>query len=210
MKKILYICTAMFLLLGVTSCEKDNVWGDGLPEMEHVYYVGFYKTNVNTDYLSYEIAADGLARWRFGSSATAGTWANTSEVNVTGPIPLQFHSERVRTYNPVNYFWVTNNGTSSTLTAGKDYSVTTESGATITPDAQGAYSVTWEQAKKGIQNIKIKRLSSVKGSLKVNVLDPAKGTPNASDITTTVNNHTNDYEIRGFTFDYNKVTVTFN
>ncbi|GHU78890.1 hypothetical protein FACS1894145_1870 [Bacteroidia bacterium] len=203
MKKILFICATLFLFC-MTGCEKDNIWGDGLPEMEHVYYIGFLKTNVNADALNYEIAADGSARWRINT----GTWNNTSEVNVSSPIPLQFHSERVRSYDAVTYFWVTNNG--SDLKAGTDYSVMTESGAAITPDGQGAYSVTWSQAKKGVQNIKIKRLSSAKGTLRVNVLDPAKGTPNASDITTTVNNHTNEYEIRGLTFDFNKVTVGFN
>jgi hypothetical protein len=195
----------MAVLFCMTGCEKDNIWGDGLPEMEHVYYIGFYKTNVNTDALNYEVAADGSSRWRINT----GTWTNTDEANVTSPVPLQFHSERVRSYDAVNYFWVTNNGT-STLTAGTDYSVVNESGAAIAPDAQGGYPITWPQAKKGIQNIKIKRLSSANGSLRVNVLDPSKGTPNASDISTTVNNHANDYEVRGFTFDFNKVTVTFN
>jgi len=205
MKKILFICATMFLLLCTTACEKANDWGDGLPEMEHVYYVGFYKSNVNTDALNYEIAADGSARWRINT----GTWNNTNEVNITSPVPLEFHSERVRSYDAVTYFWVTNNGT-STLTADTDYSVLTETGATITPDAQGAYSVVWPQTKKGIQNIKIKRLTSKSGSLRINVLNPALGAPDASNISTTVNNHTNDYEVRGFSFDYNKVTVTFN
>ncbi|MDR1370524.1 MAG: hypothetical protein LBJ72_10455, partial [Dysgonamonadaceae bacterium] len=74
----------------------------------------------------------------------------------------------------------------------------------------GAYSLTWPETRKGIQNVKIKRLTSAKGSLRVNVLNPANGTPNASDLSTTVNNKADQYEIRGLTFDYNKVTVTFN
>jgi hypothetical protein len=37
MKKILFICAAMFLLIFTIACEKVNDWGDGLPEMEHVY-----------------------------------------------------------------------------------------------------------------------------------------------------------------------------
>lgn len=205
MRKILFVCATMFLLLYTTSCEKYNVWSDGLPEMENVYYVGFYKSNINTDALNYEIAANGSARWRINT----GTWNNTGESNITSLIPLEFHSERIRSYDAVTYFWITNNGTSA-LTAGRDYSVMTENGTAIMPDGQGAYSVTWLQARKGIQNVKIKRLTSNQGSLKVNVLNPALGTPDASNISTTVNNHTNDYEVRGFTFDYNKVTVTFN
>jgi len=205
MNKIFFICATMFLFLCTTSCERYNTWGDGLPEMENVYYIGFYKSNVNTDALNYEIAADGTARWRINT----GAWTNTGEINVTSLIPLEFHSEKIRSYDVVTLFWITNDGT-STLTAGADYSVVTETDAAIAPDAQGAYSVTWSQAKKGVQNVKIKRLTSKTGTLKVNVLNPAAGTPNASDLSTTVNNHTNDYEVRGFTFDYNKVTVTFN
>ena len=205
MRKIIFACVTMLILVCTTSCEKYNVWGDGLPEMENVYYVGFYKSNINTDALNYEIAADGSARWRINT----GAWNNTGENNITSLIPLEFHSEKVRSYDAVTYFWITNDGTSA-LKAGTDYSVLTESGAAITPDAQGAYSVSWPQAKKGVQNVKIKRLTSTTGTLKVNVLNPASGTPNASDLSTTVNNHTNDYEVRGFTFDYNKVTVTFN
>ena len=202
MNKILLICATIFLLICTTSCETVEDWGDGLPEMEHVYYIGFYKSNVNTDNLNYEIAANGAARWRINT----GTWINTNEVSISSLIPLQLHSERVRSYDAVTYFWVKNNGT-STLTAGTDFSVLTESGANITPDAQGRYSVTWPQTKKGIQNIKIKRLTSKAGVLKVNTLPAAA---NASDISTTVNNQTNDYEIRGLSFDFDRVTVTFN
>ena len=137
MKKIVFICATMFLLLCTSACEKVNEWGDGLPEMEHVYYIGFYKSNVNTDALNYEIAADGSARWRINT----GTWNNTGETNITSPVPLQFHSERVRSYNAVTYFWITNVGASN-LKAGTDFSVTNENGAAITPDAQGAYSIT--------------------------------------------------------------------
>jgi len=206
MKKILFICITG-LLFFMSSCEKDNTWGDGLPEMEHVYYIGFYKTNVNTDYLTYEVAANGDTQWKYGSSATNGTFTAT-DAKWEIAVPFQFHSERVRSYDSVIYFWVTNNSESN-LAAGTDYSVIDENGSVITPDAQGAYSLTWAQTKKGVQNIKFKRLTSATGSLKVNVLDPAKGAPNANDLTTTVNNHTNDYEVRGFTFDFNKVTINF-
>jgi len=202
MNKILLICATMFLLICTTSCKTIDEWGDGLPEMEHVYYIGFYKSNVNTDNLNYEIASSGSARWRINT----GTWNNTNEAFISSPIPLQLHSERIRSYDAVTYFWVTNNGTSS-LTAGTDYSVLTESGIVIAPDAQGRYSLTWPQTKKGVQNVKIKRLTSKAGELKVNTLPAAA---NASDISTTVNNHANEYEIRGLSFDYNRVTVLFN
>jgi len=207
MKKILFIVATIVVLVS-TGCETHNIWGDGLPEMEHVYYVGFYKTNIQTDFLSYEIAQNGNARWRFGTNATTGTWVTTGEQWVA-TVPIQFHSERVRSYNAVTYFWITNDG-SSVLTAGTDYTVTLENGNILTPDANGAYSLTWLQTKKGIQNVKIKRsAASHNGALKINVLNPANGTPNSSNISTTVNNKTAEYEIRGFTMDYNKTTITF-
>jgi len=208
MKKIIiFISASICLLLCITACERYNTWPDGLPEMENVYYIGFYKSNVNTDSLNYEIATDGSARWRINAT----TWNNTDEINITSPIPLEFHSEKIRSYDVVTYFWIANSPYVSTkLTAGTDYSVMTENGVEITPDAQGVYSVTWQQAKKGIQNVKIKRLTSAQGWVKVYVLNPALGAPNASDLSTTVNNHTNDYEVRGFTFDYSKVNIWFN
>ena len=205
MKKILFICATWFLLLFTTGCDTIDTWPNGLPEMQNVFMIGFFKSNVNTDALNYEIAADGSARWRINT----GMWTNTDEKNISSPIPLQLSSEQVRSFDVISYFWITNDG-SSTLAAETDYSVTTENGTAIAPDGNEAYSVTWPQAKKGVQNVKIKRLSAKTGVLKVNVLNPANGTPSASDISTTVNNHTNDYEVRGMTFDYNKVTVTFN
>ena len=207
MKKILFI-VAMAIGLLSTGCEIHETWDDGLPEMEHVYYVGFYKSNINTDYLSYEVAKSGAARWRFGASLTAGTWQSTDEQWVA-TVPFQLHSERVRSYDAVTNFWIANDGESA-LTAGSDYTVSLENGTALTPNANGIYSLTWPQTKKGIQNVKIKRsASSPNGVLKVYVLDPAKGTPQQSDISTTVNNKATEYEIRGFSFDYSKVTVTF-
>jgi len=207
MKKILFIVTLAVALIS-TGCEIHNVWDDGLPEMEHVYYIGFYKSNINTDYLSYEVAPNGGARWRFGASLTAGTWISTDEQWVA-TVPFQFHSERIRTYDAVTYFWVVNDEASA-LTAGSDYTVSLENGTALTPNANGAYSLTWPQTQKGIQNVKVKRsASSPNGVLKVYVLDPANGTPQQNDISTTVNHTAAEYEIRAFTFDYAKVTVTF-
>lgn len=205
MKRIRFICAIAFVSLA-TGCEKDNVWGDGLPEMEHVYYIGFHKTNVYNDALNYEIAADGSARWRIN----AGAWTNTDEKNVSGHVPLQFHSERIRSYDAVTNFWVSNDA-GSNLVAGTDFSVADADGTAIAPSAAGRYSLTWYQTKKGIRSIKIKRLSRATGVLKVNVLDPASGVPDASKPEeTTINNATSEYQVRGFSFDFNKVTVTFN
>lgn len=47
MKKIALI-VATGLLFFLPGCNTIDTWGDGLPEMEHVYYIGFKKTNVNS------------------------------------------------------------------------------------------------------------------------------------------------------------------
>ena len=207
MKKILFIIATAVVLL-TTGCEVHELWDDGLPEYEHVYYIGFHKTNIYTDYLSYEIAQNGNARWRYGANATVGTWAVTGEQWVA-TIRLQFYSERVRTYDAVTYFWVYN-VEESALTAGADYTVTLEDGTVLTPNATGAYSITWPQTKKGFQNIKIKRsATSPNGTLRLNLYNPANGMPVMTDLSTTIQNKTAEYEIRCMTHDTDRLTVTF-
>ena len=206
MKKIIYAFFALTCLFYSTGCDTIDDWTTD-PALEHIYYVGFYKTGVFSDALNYEIAGNGTARWRINT----GAWTVTGTDGISSNIPFQFHSERVRSYSAVTYFWVTNDGASD-LRAGTDYVVVDEAGNTIN-QTDGKYSVTWPQTKKGIQNVRIKRLTSATGSLKVNTLDPSKGTPSTADdkyIEATRNNLANEYEVRGLTHDFNKVTVTFN
>ena len=204
MKTIIKYIIVASVAICSTGCEVHELWDDGRPDLEHVYYLILNQPNNQTDYLSYEIAQNGDARWRFGANATSGTW-QASEQWVAS-IPFSFRSERVRTYDVVSYFYVV-----STLTAGTDYTVTREDGTVLTPGANGAYSVTWPQAIKGDQNIRIKRTQgSPNGTIRVQTFDPAKGIPVTSDVTTLVNNKTTDYEVRCSTYDINKVMVTFN
>lgn len=205
MKKLTYIFAAIITAFCLASCG-DNDWTTD-PALEHLYYVGFYKTGVFSDQLNYEIAANGTARWRINS----GTWNVTGTDNISSEIPFQFHSERVRSYDAVTYFWVSNSA-SSNLTVGTDYVVVDASGNAINL-TDGKYSITWAQARKGIQNIRIKRLTAATGVLKVNTLDPSKGTPSTSEEDyreSTLNSKSEHCEVRGLTHDFNKVTVTFN
>ncbi len=207
MKKILFIITAAVVLM-MTGCEGYRVWDDGLPEMEHVYYIGFFKTNIAADHLSYEVAQNGDARWRFGANATTGTWRPTDEQWVAS-VPIQLYSERVRNYDAVSFLWVYNLEGSS-LIAGTDYTVMLEDGTKLTPNADGAYSVTWPETRKGVQNIKIKRSpTSPSGKLRANLYNPTKTTPIMTDLSTTIQNQTAEYEIRCMTHDNNRVTITF-
>jgi hypothetical protein len=205
MKKTIYAFAVMAAMISVSGC-KDDAWSSD-PALEHIYYVGFFKAGVFSDALNYEIATDGTARWRVNTAA----WTVTGSDGVSSDIPFEFHSERVRSYDVTTFFWVSNDGTSA-LVAGTDYAVLNESGATIQP-ADGKYPLAWPQAKKGKQTVRIKRLTSKQGVLKINTLDPAKGAPATTEDKyreSTLNNKTGEYEVRGLSHDFNKETVTFN
>jgi hypothetical protein len=201
--------TALVAIVVATGCEKDNIWGDGDPAMEHIYYVGFFKstpgstTTVFSDYYICEIESDGAARWGLlnDNGKTYGTtargWVTSAEAN-TVQVEIQLHSERVRSYDAVSYFWIVNDAANATpLVAGTDYTVSFE-GQTLTPDGAGTYSLTWAQTKKGVKAVKVTRNTAATGLLYVNLLNPdITGAPSSMDLTTTVNHHADEYEIRG-------------
>ena len=213
MKNIVKLISAAILLLAVSGCDPYGTWPEGLEELEHTYYVSNVKTGNGTEQdLQHEIAANGTAtfmlRIHYNPAPPAGTplfeWITSPENNVTCPIRMRFISERVRTYDAVSYFWVETR--SGGLAAGTDYEVLTESGAKLSPNAQGAYSITWPQAKKGEQSVKIRRLSSAVGELRVMYLDRSKfagANPNRNNLDELLNNQTSDFTIRGFWHDYN-------
>lgn len=205
MKKIIEFMVIAAVLCCLSSCEVHEIWGDGRPDLEHVYVLLLDQPDNQVDWLSYEVAQNGDSRWRYGASATSGTWKASSEQWVAS-IPFSFRSERVRSYDVVSFVWL-----ESVLTAGTDYVVTREDGTVITPDANGGYPLIWPQAKKAVQSIKIKRMQgSPNGTVRVQTFNPAKGVPVISNMASLVNNKTAEYEVRCATLDVNKVTITFN
>ncbi len=213
MKNIIITICAAILLLSVAGCHPYNTWPDGLPELEHTYYVSNVKTGNGTEQdLQHEIAANGTARFmkriHYNPAPPAGTplfeWITSSENNVTCPIDIRFVSERVRSYDAISYIWVeTRNGG---LTAGRDYTVHAADGTPLPLSAQGTYSLTWPQAKKGQQSIKIKRLTSTVGELRVMYLDRSKfagANPDRNSMEELTNIKTNDFTVRSFWHDYN-------
>jgi len=210
MKKILFILLAPMLIF-LVSCEKDNVWGDGLAKYDNTYYVTSYK-DTYSNFLTYEIANDGSTRSKEGSNATNGTFGDYGKawqsVGTTGKVnvPFWLNSERTALYNPVSFVWIT---VTNALVAGTDYQVISASGTTLVPNSSGAYEMTWPQAKKGMQSLVIQRLSTKTGRLTLNVLNPSGGVINTNDISLFVNNHTDQYEIRGISNDYNHTFVDF-
>ena len=205
MKRIIeFIVIAAATVLFMTGCDVHDSWGDGRPDLEHTYILFVDQPDNQNDFLSYEVAQNGDAKWRFGT-ATSGTWQPYDEKWVA-KVPFDFRSERIRTYDVVSYIWI-----ESTLTAGVDYVVSLENGTPMTPDANGGYTLMWPQAKRGNVIVNIKRIQgSPNGTLKVQTFDRAKGIPVISDMTSLINNKTAEYEVRSASLDVNKVTVTFN
>lgn len=170
MKKILFLLMAT-ICLTLAGCGDDD-WGNGDPAMEHIYYFGFED-------------------W--------GKLKNDVVFNVNQgtilDIPVQFHSERVRSYDVTVYYYV-----SGDLVRGKDYEIVDENGTVLSPNANGAFTMEWPQAKKGVKNIRVKALNGSTGSFKVLTFDPNDS--EEISYTHTTNSITDDYEVRAFTQNY--------
>jgi hypothetical protein len=214
------------ILFFIVSCEKDNVWGEGLEKDKNTFYVTNYK-DTYSNFLTYEIAANGTTRSKEGSNNTNGTfgdygsaWQSTGTVNQVN-VPFWLNSEQTTSYNPTSFVWVS---PSAGLVAGTDYQVLSASGAVLSPSAgitgkvgviphdtiygAGAYEMNWPKSQKGIQSLVIKRLSTKTGRLTLNVLNPLI-TMNTNDVSLFVNIHTDQYEMRGISMDFNHLFVDF-
>ncbi len=220
MKKI--IIAIITIACFFTGCEKFDQWGDGRSDLEHTYIVMMDHPEHNSYFYTYQIDADGASRWRNNSGAAAGAWIPTDEQYVAS-IPVRLYSERVRSYDVVTYIWLWDDNSENvsftplipnSLTAGTDYVVTLENGTVIQQAANGGYPITWPQAKKGIQNIKIKRTAgSPAGRLLVNTFKgpvSPKEVPTVSVIESFVNNETSEYAVRININEVNKRRVIFN
>jgi hypothetical protein len=120
----------------------------------------------------------------------------------TVEVPMQFWCEFVRSYDVETYYYVAGN-----LERGKDYEIVDASGNTMQPNSDGAFVMTWPNAKKGVQNIYIKALNGSKGSFLLQTFNPNSGvTLTNQDVNTTIQNKTDNYEVRIFTQNY-KVTI---
>jgi hypothetical protein len=178
MKKLLFIFIALVSAI-LFSCEKET-WSEGDPAMEHVYYYGF-------------------ENW--------GTYKNDLKFTVnrgaTLLVPVQFHSERVRAYDVTTYYYV-----AGTAVRGTDYQIVDESGSVLQPDANGAFAMNWPEAVKGVKNIYVKALNGAAGTFTLLTYNPNAEIPiSNTDVSTTTNNLTEDYEVRAFSQNY-KVAVT--
>lgn len=176
MKKILLILTVISLSCILTNCSDDDKWGDGESSMEHVYYIGFQDWGKLKNDVIFNVKAGDVQS-----------------------IPVQFHSERVRSYDVVTYYYV-----SGTPVSGVDFQIVDESNNVLQPNETGAYKIDWPKAAKGVKNIYIKALKASAKPLTVLTFDPNAGEISHPENIT--NSKTNDYEVRAFSQNY-KVTV---
>ncbi len=182
MKKLFCLWLSVIGCFILTSCG-DDAWGNGDPAMENIYYVGFED-------------------W--------GQFKNDVTFNVkqgeTIGIPVQFWCEFIRPYDVVTYYYVAGD-----LVRGTDYEIVDANGNALSPDENGAFSLTWEQAKKGVQNVYIKALNGNTGSFYVQTFNPDSDVELTNqDVSTTINNVTNDYEVRIFTQNYRVIVNVIN
>ena len=183
MKKTIMIIAAAIAALSFSSCQKIDDWNAGDPSQDHVYFIGFNW---------------GETTAVFNKNGVKYSVNQGSSVD----IDYIFESSFVRNYDVETYFYV-----SGTLIEGTDYQIVDEAGGRIAPDADGAYKVTWPQAKKGNQPIHFKALNGTKGDVKVTTIDAAHAAPSSSDLDTLIQHEESNYTVRIFSNNY-YVTVT--
>lgn len=184
MKNIYFAFVCLFFAMVFSSCGNEDWTYD--KSLEHVYFFGpqvwgYDETKKgNSNVVFYDIEQ--------GAMAT---------------VPMQFWSEFFRSYDVVTYYYTT----SETLTLGNDYAVVDDNGTVLNPDANGAYSFVWNNARKGIKNVYIKSLPGGElGTVTLQTADPAGATPVNNDPATTLQSKTADYEVRIFSQNY-KVAI---
>lgn len=160
----------------LTSCGDDE-WSNNNPEMEHIYYYG-------------------LGNVKFPGGNELVYNVNQGE---TIAIPTYFWSAFKRSYSPEVAYYTS---AVDDLKIGEDYQVTDAQGNVLTPNTDtGGYSMIWQNALQGSQNVYIKALSGKKGKIRVLTFDPSKKM-DVTDVESTVIVRTDQYEVRAFSENY--------
>jgi hypothetical protein len=196
MKKSIFIFLAA-LSCSFFSCNNDATWPAGEEQYEHAYYIGFQDWGKLDNKLTFTVAK-----------------------GATIAIPVQFFSERVRNYDVTTKYYVATNALLGTANApaltgtnaavlGTDYQIVDSLSNVLTPDATGAYTITWPKALKGVKNIYVKNITTktTSGSFYVTFFDPADLT--GITYTHRMNDSTANYTVSAFTQSFcRKVTVS--
>lgn len=179
MKNLRIFFTLLIVASLLGSCEKDT-WSNGDPELENVYYFGF------EDWKDFKNSVKFVV--------------NQGE---TIEVPVQFHSEQVKNYDVVTYYYV-----AGAAVRGTDYEILNEVGTVLIPNGDGAFEMIWPKAIKGVKNIYVKALNGSLGEFTLWTFNPNAETPISNqDVSTTTNNLTSNYEVRAFSQNH-RVTVT--
>lgn len=209
--KLKYIFASMIAViagLSLCSCDRDNDW-DYDHSLENEFFFG-------------------PKEWGYESTKLGSNNVLTYSVieGQTVSIPMHLWSEFVRSFNVETFYYTTPkpadekyyptpeiNKTQvaydgTVLTRGVDYEVVDANGNVLQPDSDGAFVMTWPNAKKGDQNIYIKALPGCKkGCFNLQTFNPASDvTLSNTDPESTYQSRTKQYSVRIFTQNY-RVTV---
>lgn len=169
-------------LLCLMSCQKEQ-WGNDNPEYENVFYFGFQDWGRLMNDVTFSVA----------QGETIG-------------IPVQFWCSGSRSFNAVSFYYVTTD-----LRTGTDYQIVDAQGKALTPNADGAYEMTWNLNQPDttdnhrINHIYLKALHGAKGDLTLQTFNPNDTAAISNNYTP--NNLTPQYEVHTFTQNY-KVKVS--
>ena len=177
MKRLILLFVFVLTISSLFVNCKKGTWSNGDPALANVYYVGFQN-------------------W--------ADFKNSVKFNVnrgdTVSIPVQFYSEQVCTYDVETYYYV-----AGAAVLGTDYNIVDQTGAVLSPNAIGAFSLIWPKAVKGVKRIYVKALNGSAKTFTVQTFDPKD--PAVISFTHTPNNATDQYQVLAFTQNY-FVTVT--
>ncbi len=209
--KLKYIYAAiMAVIIGVTlsSCGRENDW-DYDHSLENEFFFG-------------------PKEWGYESTKLGSNNVLTYSVieGQTVAVPMHLWSEFVRSFNVETFYYTTPkpadekyyptpevNKTQvaydgTVLTRGVDYEVVDANGNVLQPNSDGAFAMSWPNAKKGDQNIYIKALPGCKkGCFNLETFNPNSDvTLSNLDPESTYQVRTKDYSVRIFTQNH-RVTI---
>jgi hypothetical protein len=134
MRYIQYMVMACAGIFVLAACEKKD-YAAGVPQMEHHYYAIFVPNN-NSNVI---VQRNQAALLKF---------------------PVQFYSTFTRSYDAVAKYAIVTTGITTPAVPGQDFNIVDKNGTTITPAADGSYTLVFPQAKQAMDTIYIKLLNN--------------------------------------------------
>lgn len=209
--KLKYLFASMIAVMAgfcLSSCDRDNDW-----DYDHSLENEFFFGPKEWGYESTKIGSNNVLTYSVIEGQTVA-------------VPMHLWSEFIRDFDVETFYYTTpkpadekyyptpeinKNQVSydgTVLTRGVDYEVTDANGNVLQPNNEGAFVMTWQNAKKGDQNIYIKALpGGKKGCFNLETFNPASDvTLSNLDPESTYQNRTKKYSVRIFTQNH-RVTI---